>query len=508
MILMLGDSNFRNMMEEHGESLSAVVGEPINFYMSTSNESMKIQLENRSDNPKIVIIGSPLNEIVAKYNDNKKKGRAETIREVLEEQNKLVRQAASANENVLFLLVPPFLRLDPVWIKERIALGVFHVKDFVGDNGPWNIVVANPIKLSEADVGEDKVHLNKEGKEKLRKSLEGDILICKENLGEGENFDWASQLSNSEAPAPSTIRKRQRAVEEEEDMEEETEPAVENSGAKKARLDTMLDKMDMLMKELKEDRASTKTEVLAIANKVEESGKEVKEIGNKVTEIENKMKSDISFSAEVREDLDSLENENLKNTIIVRKLKGENVPKEKKALRAYIQNRGRELVKDILSEEEAKNVRYAAPLFSYIDPTKRDNKPGLVTPFKMGFASKDIAIKFRETAVKKSKEEGSQYKDTYFTFYQSFGTKVRSILLWGVVDLLKSDDKQVWVNQAQAKPTLQVKEGGRIVKTLNFVTAMTEHGNKLPEKVIEEATKVAKKHFAGKLEKTFIVLKD
>jgi hypothetical protein len=117
MILVLGDSNFRNTMEEFGESLSATIGHQISFCMTTSNESMKLQLENRTDSPKIVVIGSPLNEIVAKYNENKKKGRAETIREVLEEQNKLVRQAAEANENVLFLLVPPFLRLEPSWLK-------------------------------------------------------------------------------------------------------------------------------------------------------------------------------------------------------------------------------------------------------------------------------------------------------------------------------------------------------------------------------------------------------
>ncbi len=97
MILLLGDSNFRNTLEEHGESLTASIGEEIKFFMVTSNESLKLQLENREDEPKIVVIGTPLNEIVHKYNDNKKKGRAETIREVLEEQNPWTRRGSTIN---------------------------------------------------------------------------------------------------------------------------------------------------------------------------------------------------------------------------------------------------------------------------------------------------------------------------------------------------------------------------------------------------------------------------
>jgi len=76
------------MIEVHGEELSANIGEEIKFQMATSNETTRIHLENRADSPKIVIIGSPINEIVQKYNENKKKGRAETIRDVLEEQQK------------------------------------------------------------------------------------------------------------------------------------------------------------------------------------------------------------------------------------------------------------------------------------------------------------------------------------------------------------------------------------------------------------------------------------
>ncbi len=506
MILLLGDSNFRNMMEEHGESLSAAVGEEIKFFMATSNESIKLHLEGRTDEPKMVVIGTPLNEIVQKYNDNKKKGRAETIREVLEEQNKLVRLAAAANTGVLFVLVPPFHRADPQWIVERISLGTFYVKDFIGDDGPWNLAVANPIKILDADLGDDKVHLNKDGKEKLRKSLQTDILMCKANLGEEQHIDWASQISNSDAPTPGTLKKRPRNADVEMsdgDDEEEDTPTT-----KKARFDTVLDRLDILVKEMREDRTVTRNEIQMVSQRVEEESKKVEEVKSTVENLQKAIHNDIDFTAQVREDIDGLENENLKNTVIVRKLPGENVPKEKKALKAFIQSKARELVKEILDEEASKAVKYAAPLYSYIDHTKKDNKEGLVPPFKVGFAYKDVACRFKEAAVKKSKEEGSTYKQTYFTFYQSFGTKIRSILMWGACDSIKTTEKEAWVNMGAAKPTLQIKEGGRIIKTLTFVQAMNEYKGKIPTKALEEAAKLAKKHFPGKIEKTFIVIKD
>jgi hypothetical protein len=506
MILILGDSNFRNMIEVHGEALSTSVGEEIKFHMSTSNETTRIHLENRTDSPKIVIVGSPINEIVQKYNENKKKGRAETIRDILEEHHKIVKAAAEANGEVLFLLVPPFLRLDPAWFKERLSLAVFHIKDFVGEDGPWNLAVANPVKLVDLDMSDDRVHLNVTGKEKLFKAIESDIKICKANLGEDQqpSMDWASQMCTQDTPTPSTIRKRGRE-------EVESEEEVEVTG-KKAKLDTVLDRIDLLMKKIDDERGASKAELTDLTTKVEVGAKAVEEIKETVTKLQNTTKNDVTFSAELREDLDSLENENLKNTVIVRKLKGENVPKEKKALRNMIQEKARALVKDILDEEAAKNVKYAAPLYSFVDPTKKDNGAGLVPPFKIGFSSKEIGVKFRDAAVKKAKEEGSTYKDTYFSFYQCFGTKVRSILLWGAVEAAKGPEKdsgrEVWVTQNSPKPALQVKEGGKIVKTISFVKAMTDYKGKIPQKTIDEAYKIARKHFAGKLEKTFLVLKD
>jgi hypothetical protein len=82
------------------------------------------------------------------------------------------------------------------------------------------------------------------------------------------------------------------------------------------------------------------------------------------------------------------------------------------------------------------------------------------------------------------------------------------MLLWSLADLLKTETKQVWVAQNLAKPTLQVKEGMRITESLTFVKAMTKYGEKIPQKTLEEATRLAKKSFSGNLRETFVVLKD
>jgi hypothetical protein len=506
MIVVLGDSDFRNMFAESGERMSASVGKQITFYMATSNESIKLQLEQeREDMPEIIIIGTPVNEIVQKVARNKNKGRDETIRSVLEEHNKIISDSAKTKENCIHLVVPPFLRTDPEWIQDRIRLGAFYVKDFIARGGPWNVVLASTVDIVKEDLVDDDVHLNEAGKEKLYKSLEKDVLKCLENMGENmEGRNWASLIGEgNEPPTPSTLRKRTREVEEEEDEDME-----EEGGPKKARLDTVLDKLDILVKEMRQDRNETKTNIDGLIKKVEEKSKAVEEIKQTVDSLKESQTKDVEITAEVREDLDSLENENLKTVVVIRKLKtSETVPQDRIALRTFIQAKARALVEKMTTKEAASNVKYAAPLFAVLDSSKKDNAPGFIPPFKIGFGSKDVAVNFRDTAVKKSKEEGSEYKGAYFTFFQSPGTRVRCILMWSVADSLKSETKDVWVNQFSPKPTMQIKENGK-TRSLTFVKTMLEFKDKIGKKALDEAKKLAQKHFAGKLEKTFIAIKD
>jgi hypothetical protein len=503
-IHMLGDSNLRNTLEINTERLVTATSEEYVFKMATSNESIKTHLESTLEDPKIIFIMTPLNEVVKSVQKNQSKGRDETLREVIAEMSKIVHASAAAKKNTLHVLIPPFLRLEPNWYDTRVRLGVFYVKDCIKRSSPWIIVVSSITDIAPEDLDGDRIHLNATGKEKFYKVLEGDVLKCRENLAtteDGQLMEWANDF---EPPTPGTMRKRMRKP-------SQDESGDEGALGKKAKLDSVLDKLDSLVKEIKQERASTKQELGSINVAVEENKVAVGEVKDQVTGLIAQAKKNEVLTAEMREDIDSLENENLKQTVVVRKLKvldEEAVPKEKKALRSYIQKVARALVAKIQSQAEVGSVRYAAPLYSFIDPTKKDNAVGLVPPFKIGFVSKDAAIKFREEALKKAKEDGSEYKKTYFTFFQSSGTRVRTMLLWSLADILKTETKDVWVAQNQAKPTLQIKENGRITESLTFVKAMVKYGEKIPIKVIEEATKLAKKNFGGNLKETFIVLKD
>jgi hypothetical protein len=508
MILLIGDSNLRNVMDGNKDRLAAAVGAEVIFKMATSTESIKTILDSVDQEPEIIMIHTPLNEVVKIVSKNQARGRDETLRSVIEEQNKIVHHSATVKPTVLHVLIPPFLRMDPPWMSTRIKLGYFYVKEYLTSESPWNIVISNVLDIAESDLDADKVHLNSTGKEKFYRQLETDILKCKANLGEGhpETQDWSSQMDvGYEPPTPLTMRKRPRSNSE---CSGENEGRGE-TGGKKLRLDAILDRLDSLVKEIKQERFETKGELSKLNGQVVENSTQITEINKDLATFKAAREAESNLTAEMKEDLDSLENENLKQTVIVRKLSATTpVPKDRRAIRAYIQTTARALVAKILDQDAAKQVKYAAPLYTFMDPSKKDNAVGLVPPFKVGFATKDMAIKFKETGVRKSKETGSEYKATYFTFFQAPGTRVRSTLLWAVADTLKVDGKDCWVTQNSAKPVLQIKEGGKIVETLAFVKAMMQYKNKISAKAKEEAKKLAKKHYSGNLERLFIAIKD
>jgi len=136
-------------METYGESLHKATNDPVVFAYITSNESLKAALQGRTDDPKIIIIGAPLNEIVLKVKSDKKKGRDETVRLVSEELNNIVSESAAQKPNCLHLIMPPFLRQDPNWIEKRMGLALFYIKDFVGKKGIWNVAVGSNVEIIE-----------------------------------------------------------------------------------------------------------------------------------------------------------------------------------------------------------------------------------------------------------------------------------------------------------------------------------------------------------------------
>ncbi len=276
-IHLLGDSNLRNTLENNTDRLVTATSEEFIFKMATSNESIKTYLEAIMEDPKVIFIMTPLNEVCKIVQKNQAKGRDETLRAVIEEMSKIVHASAAAKKNTLHVLIPPFLRLDPGWYSTRVRLGIFYVKEYITKTSPWNIVVSSITDIVAEDLGDDKIHLNAQGKEKFYKVLEGDILKCQENLASivtGQPMEWASDVY--EPPTPSTLRKRTR------DRHQSDSDEEEGSG-KKAKLDSVLDKLDSLVKEIKQERMDTKQELGTINIAVEENKVAVSELKEQVS---------------------------------------------------------------------------------------------------------------------------------------------------------------------------------------------------------------------------------
>jgi len=502
MILILGDSNYRNTFTTYKEGLIKEVKDDVIFEFISTNESLGLALAKRQDKPSIIIFGSPLNEIVATLVKYPTKGRDQTIRSITEKHNKIINIHAAANIHCLHVIMPPFLRTEPVWIEDRLSLILYYTKEFVSRHSPHNTAVGSNVAIAPEDLVDDKIHLSDSGKEKLHGIIQSDIIKIQQAVfvdDEDEDMEpsvsWASQLSNTEEPpTPGTLKKRPRPEVEEEEESEEDQP-------KRSKPGSILETVNVILKEMREDRAKNAVRLEMIDGKVEE-------VRNKVTKIEEQQESDKLMTSAMREDIDALENEGLRSIVIVRKLKTkEKVPKEQKALKPFVLAKAKALVREILDEEAMEDIKFVSTLYATIDPTKKDNAAGLVPPFKIGFKTKEIGIKFRDQGVAMAKEEGNKFSSTYFTHCQGSATRIRVSLLWAVATAIKTKTKEVWVNQGSSKPTLQIKQAGK-VRSYTFVKAMEEFGKRIPQKSIDDATKIEKKFFSGQLEKTFIVLKD
>jgi len=438
---------------------------------------VKLATSNRAVTPTVILYGAPFNELVTKVTKNPAVGRDEMVKRVAKDFVATVAQSAKDHPTTLHLIIPPFMRQEPKWAEEKSELMLYYMSGNVTKTGLTNLAIGSKIDITPEDLSTDKVHLNDQGKEKLYGILESDINKCKEDIegqpGEeqsSQSQSWASQMSFTAPKTPAALRKRQRTT----DLD--TSDNEMDTSRKMSRIDALFDKLEVVLGEMRENRSGTDQKVQQIETKIDEA--------------------------------DSLENENLKSVVVVRKLKAAvEVPTEKKALRSFIQNVARELVEDVLGATAKEEVKYASTLYSFIDPTKRDNQKGLIPPFRIGFKTKDMGVKFREEAVKKAKQEGSKLSSTYFTHCQSSATRIRVMLLWGIVDALKPTNPDIWVSQNASRPTLQIKENGK-VRTYTFVKAMDQLGSKIAKKTLEEATKIGNKFYKGQLKKTFLILKD
>ena len=136
-------------------------------------------------------------------------------------------------------------------------------------------------------------------------------------MEEGSSYsqDWASQMNNEqEPPTPLSIRKR-RMDPESEGSESDQEPR------KKAKTDqAVMNKLELILAKLGEHKDETKSNFLRMEKKLEGNSLELTTTKKRVDKIEKRLDKDDLLTAEMREDIDGLENENLRSIVIVRKL--------------------------------------------------------------------------------------------------------------------------------------------------------------------------------------------
>jgi len=363
-------------------------------------------------------------------------------------------------------------------------------------------------KPTEAsDLQSDKVHLNESGKAKFYEKIKADLLEGKKEIERFKDFgnDWSSQdLSQRlSQKTPRTVKKRMRT----EEMEVESE--TEANTPKKKRDDdmTIMSMLKNFMDEIKEDRKLAKKKTEEIVESIDKLKESDTEIWQEVRSLKGRAKEDKLFTATLREDLDAVENESMRNIVIIKKLKTkEKTTTDKTEMGKLVQSEGKRLVKEILGEESS--IAFITLLFIGKEGLKV--KEGQLPPFKIIFKTKEKGIEFKEKAVAKSKEITDPMHKSYITNQQCLATRIRTTLMWGCVDKIKDEKKGIdsWVNQGLNKPTLQVKGEEKTQRSYTFVGAMDKYGGKLEDKTKEEATKLAKRFFSGQIEKIFIVIKD
>jgi hypothetical protein len=501
MILLLGDSNLRKTVEEYGDKLKEALETEVVFEQTTTNESINAALEKeRNPKPNIIYVNSILNEISNKV--SRGKAIVDVIKNVTLEQNDVINKHANNSNNsaCLYLICNPMMRYEPKWYEERLSLVHYYINKHNLEFSPNNVSTVAELEISNEDLDSDKVHLNEAGRKKMYEKMLTDLKIAKEELEkfleEGMEWDDLARLSQK---TPKTAKKRKR-------NDQETSLS-EVKKRREGNEESVLETLKSFMAEIREDRKLASLQSTKIEEDVTKLKESETEIRQEIETIKSERESNNTFSATVREDLDAVENEGLRNIIIIKKMK-RTVPitSDRAEQSKLVHEEAKELVKEILKDESS--IVYTSLLYTGKDGTKITE--GKMPAFKIVFKTKQQGIEFREKAVQRSKSPGDKLHKAYIASQQCVATRIRTIIMWSIADQLKNQAKGVdsWVNQGLNKPILQVKGEEKFQRSYSYVAAVLKYGEKVQDKPKEEAMKLAKRFFPTQMEKIFIILKD
>jgi hypothetical protein len=514
-ILVIGDSNFRDLFTSHGEDIGKNTGAEVNFEYATSNMSTKMTLDGVDSNTDVVFIASPTNEISmkSKNNTNSREGIIETV---LTELYETINIFAQKNERLMVVVCFPWIRQDPPWLEGKLNFYKDCLRKVHNQSCQQNIHLGSEIEITAEHLKPDKVHLNKDGLKFLNDHLIKDVKIAEKELTtrhEEETDDTMESLDTQTEfitpPSKPTRSLRKTPARNKRQIEESGGEEVKTKKKKTgdSKIDTVLDKLDLFMRELREDRKSNDQKFEKIEASIKETKLDQEDIKKEIKKIKE---DDSCFAASVREDIDAMDNLNARDTVVIKRMATErDVPTDKKELTAFIMAVGKDVLTKVMGSD--KGMKFIAPLFTRNE--RRVIRDGEVPrkelpPFKIVFKLLSDAVEFKEKAIAASKDPTHKLYKSYISSQQNVGTRIRLQLMWGVVDHFKKEKKEAWVSQSSPKPCLMVKQAGNMVKTYSFIETMMTYGDKIEEKVLNEATKLAHRFYYGQVEKVFIVLKD
>ena len=509
----IGDSNFRDLFTLHRDTLQT--GLVANFDLASSVATIKTIMGDPECKPDFFFIASPTNEICLKSKNNTK-SREGLIETVVKDLFTFVNDHANKHDKTHYVIFQPFLRLDPPWLEPKMPFYIDYVRSNHANGSPSNVFIGTEVGIGLDDLKPDKVHLNEDGMAKLLAGVLKDVATAKVVCEKGghSSFDVGTDDADmEEAPLAGTrsTRKtpaRKKRTHEHESSEDEGKTRKKKSKPKEDKLDLLLERMlgmDQMVKDLHDDRSSSKERFDRLEDKMEATILVQETLKEQIDTIKQ---GDNGFSASIKEDLDAVENAGLRDTVIIKKMATDkNIPTDRKELSALILEVGKELLVEVMGNDTC--MKYIAPLYYRNDKRilKEGDRPEL-PPFKITFKQLPDAIVFKEKVIAASKITTHKLYKTYASNQQNVGTRVRLMLLWGIVDVLKKEKKESWVTQSSPKPTLQVKQMVTLVKSFSYIEAISAYGDRIEKKVIDKATKLASRFFYGNVEKIFIILKD
>ncbi len=494
MILFVGDSNLRNVVEENQTAIKNKLGEDIVFQQAGHNESVRAILEDTEfESYSTVAIATILNEIGVK--GKLVRTRDDIINSITKEQVDIVAKHAAAHPNTRFIILPPFMRFEPPWIPDKLRTISLHLKDHTEKVNLENIEFGRPLEIVENDLVNDKVHLNEEGKIKFLNSIIG-------APQRGTQFSsWAATPSRT---VTRSISKRLRNSCSSDEGEAGSTKRAKNDELSVA----ILEKLNAMTAELREDRIAAAERTENLIAKLNVNIESTTSNSKKIEELSKKQASCNNTMACLREDLDAVDNEALRNIVLVRKLKTkEFIPHQKSDIAELLKKLANELVVKLGGKQEM--IKFVTMAYNELDQNKQRGRAGIVPAFKVGFKRKEDAIAFKEAGTRSAKDKDGDLHKVVFAYQLCSATRIRTQIMWIIVNKLKEQGKEAWVNTNYTKPKLQVKSNDKNYPTdYTFVGAIEKFKDLVKEEELKEINTQAKKFFRGKCEQYFIILSD